>query len=208
MPLDAHSFEELHRRYRKSVWLVCRKILLRDEEAEDATQLTMVKAWVKREQFDPSRPFWPWVKAIALKTCLDVLRSANRLKEDPGVELLSDCGDTEALLGKTQVHEPSYSPFDVAEMSEMKQAFAKCWVKLRESHRFALLCVDWSDWRHSWRYLSQTTSKDLAAIRMTVIRAGRALLRCMREAGYEPDPSDFLALLEDNKTPDNQGSAR
>ena len=48
--------------------------MLRTPDAEDLAQDTFIRAFVRFERFDPSRPLLPWLIAIARRLCLDLLR--------------------------------------------------------------------------------------------------------------------------------------
>ncbi|HYZ32672.1 MAG TPA: sigma factor, partial [Crenalkalicoccus sp.] len=46
--------------------------------AEDAVQDTLLTLHRLRDAYDPSRPFWPWIAAIAERRCVDALRGLGR----------------------------------------------------------------------------------------------------------------------------------
>ncbi|HEX4092880.1 MAG TPA: RNA polymerase subunit sigma-70 [Trebonia sp.] len=65
----------------------CYRLLGSSADTDDAVQETLIRASVKRDQYDPSRGrLTTWVHAIATNVCLDMLRSASRraLVADPG----------------------------------------------------------------------------------------------------------------------------
>lgn len=54
--------------------------ILKDSDiAEDAVQQAMIKAWVNRDIYDPSRPFIAWFITILRNTCKDEIRKQNVL---------------------------------------------------------------------------------------------------------------------------------
>src|SRR5262245_58843808 len=79
---DAAAFEQLVLRSQRPVYRLCRR-MLRSPQAEDLAQETFVRAFVHFERFDPARPLLPWLLAIALRLCLDVLRRRRVLVEVP-----------------------------------------------------------------------------------------------------------------------------
>ena len=71
---DREAFDELVRRHLSSVYRLCVGLLGGGADAEDAAQETFVRAWQSLRRFDPTRPFGPWVRGIAVKVCQQTLR--------------------------------------------------------------------------------------------------------------------------------------
>src|SRR5437773_579042 len=141
------AFEELATRYRPAVRGMCRRILLDEFEADDATQHTFVKMWLNRENFIPDRAFWPWLRVIAVTTCLDHRRAVKRLREVP-----LDEGDPEAkqFQWPVTVTTSKIDAHEQAQFTELKAAFERCWSLMPTNQRALIQCVDWSDWKKSW----------------------------------------------------------
>jgi RNA polymerase sigma-70 factor (ECF subfamily) len=96
---DREAFGELVRRHQRRVWLVCRQYLGADE-ADNAAQDSLVKAYTSLGSFDGRAAFTTWLTRIAINTCLDELRRRRRevaRSEDPaddeGENLLSRIPD-------------------------------------------------------------------------------------------------------------------
>jgi len=64
-------------RHQRRVWLVCRQYLGVDE-ADAATQDTLIKAYSSLSSFDGRAAFTTWLTRIAINTCLDELRKRRR----------------------------------------------------------------------------------------------------------------------------------
>jgi len=75
---DPAAMTELYRRYAGAVTTVARSGLWSDDLVADAVQQTFVKAWRGRGEFDPDRPFAPWLYAIARRTMIDLVRRERR----------------------------------------------------------------------------------------------------------------------------------
>lgn len=73
----AAQFSDLMASEQKRIFLLCRRMLQDDEQADAATQDTFLKAWQalkppeSRSLEDPAK----WITRIAVNTCLDRLRS-------------------------------------------------------------------------------------------------------------------------------------
>jgi RNA polymerase sigma-70 factor (ECF subfamily) len=93
---DREAFGELVHRHQQAVFNAAYRVLGNVHDAEDAAQETFVRAFRFFERFDPDRPLAPWLKRIAVNTCLNRLearRPAAALDEeaitsgaDPGPE--------------------------------------------------------------------------------------------------------------------------
>ena len=68
----------VYREYSGLVFAVTLKALGRRDLAEEATQLTFVKAWRAAEAFDVTRELGPWLATIARRTAIDVHRREAR----------------------------------------------------------------------------------------------------------------------------------
>ena len=57
-----------------SLHRACLWLLGEPDEAEDVVQEAFVRAWMRRTDFDPARPFHPWIHRIARNLALNRLR--------------------------------------------------------------------------------------------------------------------------------------
>jgi RNA polymerase sigma-70 factor (ECF subfamily) len=189
------AFDEIEARYRKIVWSMCRRILVDPAEAEDATQHAFVKLWLTRESYTTDRPFWPWLRVIAFKTCLDHLRVLGRLREMP-FEIATE--EKDSSVPPLAADLSMAAPDRLVQFSELRAAFDACWVLLAPHQRALLHCIDWSDWKTSLVETSELLGMKPPAIRTATIRYTRVLLQCLRIRGFSPSPSDLLIILEQN----------
>ncbi len=65
-------------RYQRPVYHLCWRLLGNPEDARDATQESLVKAWQSLHLFRINDPFGPWVRQITRNHCLDRLRIRSR----------------------------------------------------------------------------------------------------------------------------------
>jgi len=76
--MSAAAFETRAQRHRRELHVHCYRMLGSFEEAEDAVQETLLRAWRGRSQVDSESGFRPWLYRIATNYCLDVLRRRKR----------------------------------------------------------------------------------------------------------------------------------
>src|SRR3954447_10243485 len=71
------DFAQATERHRRALHVHCYRMLGSFEEAEDAVQDTMLRAWRARESFDGEQPR-AWLYRIATNACLDAIRAKKR----------------------------------------------------------------------------------------------------------------------------------
>ena len=77
---DRDAFAALAGRYQRELEVHCYRMLGSIEDAEDAVQETLLRAWRKRETYRGQATVRAWLYGIATNVCLDVLdRRARRL---------------------------------------------------------------------------------------------------------------------------------
>ena len=75
---DEAAFAGLAERHRRELHVHCYRMLASFDEAEDAVQETMLRAWRSRDSFDGSSLVRAWLYRIATNVCLDAIRSRSR----------------------------------------------------------------------------------------------------------------------------------
>jgi RNA polymerase sigma-70 factor (ECF subfamily) len=85
---DPDGVRAVHREFGRLVYAVAYRTLGSVDLAEEATQVTFVKAWRAAARADPGRALGPWLATIARHTALDlhrreVRRPADRLADVP-----------------------------------------------------------------------------------------------------------------------------
>ena len=72
---DRHAFESLVGRYRDSIrTLYTKRYGVPADDADDLTQETFIKAFLRLEQFNPEYSFGQWIVTIARNTFIDFVR--------------------------------------------------------------------------------------------------------------------------------------
>ncbi|WP_340021988.1 sigma-70 family RNA polymerase sigma factor [Paenibacillus sp. FSL K6-1096] len=71
---EAHLFSDVIRLYQHRIYLYCYRLLNNREEAEDAVQDVLIKAYQNIRQYKPQADFTSWLYKIAYHHCLNQLR--------------------------------------------------------------------------------------------------------------------------------------
>ena len=71
--VDEPEFSALAQRHRRELHVHCYRMLGSFEDAEDAVQETLLRAWRRRETFEGRSTFRAWLYRIATNACLDLL---------------------------------------------------------------------------------------------------------------------------------------
>ena len=75
---DQAAFDELAARHRRELHVHCYRMLASFDDAEDAVQETMLRAWRGRDGLSRGLEYRAWLYRIATNVCLDMLRQRSR----------------------------------------------------------------------------------------------------------------------------------
>jgi len=80
---DRTAYAALVQRVQRRALHVALRMLRDADEAQEAVQDSLVRAWERIHQLDPDRPFFPWLRTIVKNDCLKRLaRSKRHVSED------------------------------------------------------------------------------------------------------------------------------
>jgi RNA polymerase sigma-70 factor (ECF subfamily) len=86
--LDEARFAELSERHRHELQVHSYRMLGNFEQAQDAVQEALLRAWKGRASFDGGQAARAWLYRIVTTTCFDILRAAQRRPEQ--IESIAD----------------------------------------------------------------------------------------------------------------------
>lgn len=78
---DAGAFETLVTRHQRALYTVACRMLGSREEARDAVQCALIKAYEHLGSFDPRHRFFSWIYRIVVNECLNLLRARRPVDE-------------------------------------------------------------------------------------------------------------------------------
>ncbi len=137
-----------------------------EQEAREAAQEALLKAWAARDRYDPSRPFYPWLYTIVRNLCRD-LRSRRYRRPFVGV-------DTE------RVASPGPSPLAAVRSAEAREQVRGAMDQLHPDHREILGMRHFQDL--SYAEIAQLLRIPQGTVMSRLYRARRALVRIIEEA--------------------------
>jgi RNA polymerase sigma-70 factor (ECF subfamily) len=180
------AFGELEKYYRPKIRALCKFILGDPDEADDATQETLIKLFLNLHRIDSSRPPGPYIMQMAAHTCHDRLKSATWKVQEQQKSLeeprYDDEGNARTLADELPALDPD--PQERIEKTELWAAMHHCLGGLRPRERLAI----WA------RFFEDETYREIAAelevnepgsAKYVVDQALKRLRDCLRDKGYE-----------------------
>ncbi len=166
---DREAFDVLIKRHQGPVLRLCWSMTGNRADAEDAAQEAFVRAYQSLSRFDASRPFGPWLRGIAGKVCLQLLRRRS-VREDRQLSLEASPVDPPAP--------------QVSEASHLADRAVAALRQLDETYRLPLVLFYLED--ASVAEVAQALGLTPGAVRVRLHR-GREKLREMLTGHAEDD---------------------
>jgi RNA polymerase sigma-70 factor (ECF subfamily) len=132
---DEEAFGALFGRFEPDVARLCGRLLQSADEARDAAHETFLRARQGFEQYDPQRPFRPWLLAIASHHALDRLRRRQTERD-----LFQPHADDD-----TQGTDPAPSPLQGELDAELRRRVLRAIDTLPDRYRAPLLLRYYSE---------------------------------------------------------------
>ena len=131
---DRDAFGELVGRYADQARRVARAVLQDSDDADDAAQDAFLSALVKLEQYDPSRPFGPWLMRIVANAATD-RRRRRRVRRAEALD--------EGLVAGVE------RPDADAEREQLGERLRQALSELPERRRLAVVLFDVEGYSHA-----------------------------------------------------------
>lgn len=153
--LDA--FEELVLRYENRVYAFVVRACRNPEDAAEVTQDTFVKVYQALPQYDPGRPFAPWLFTIARRKCIDRRRARPPEEAAPVPE-------------STELDDPA----DLLARKEERKGLWECAHRILPEPQFQALWLRYAE-EMNVRQIAQVLRKTRTHVKVLLFRARRRL---------------------------------
>ncbi len=167
---DQQAFAHIVQSYQRPVYNLCYRMLGNQQEAEDATQETFIRAYTNLDRFNPDRKFINWVLTIASNHCVDRLRKRrinwSSLEDDPYVE-------------KIPMPE-SIDPHHSAERSEMSDQMQQWLDQLSPDYRTPVVLLYW--YGYSYEEIARIMGVSVAAVKSRLHRARKQMAQLITQS--------------------------
>ncbi|MBZ5497542.1 MAG: RNA polymerase sigma factor [Acidobacteriia bacterium] len=171
---DESAFESLVLKYQRELFHMVSWHVGSAIEAEDIVQEILCKVYFSLRKFDNDRPFYPWLRRVAINQCYDELRRVRRRKILKFTELNDqDARLIERLMASPQAEQAAPSPADGEEVRSLMQ---KVLDRLPERQRLAIVLRDFK--QVPYEEMADIMKCSKQAVRLKVFRA-RARLRTL-----------------------------
>jgi RNA polymerase sigma-70 factor (ECF subfamily) len=193
------DFARLADAHRREVHLHCYRMLASFDDAEDAVQEALLRAWRARGSFDGSTLFRAWLYRIATNVCIDVLRA--RARHPAGIQSLADVPSLQPYPDRLldEIAPAADRPEDVVlERETVSLAFIAALQVLPTRQRAALISRDvlgWSAAQTADLLETSVAAANSALQRARSTMAGHLPASRSEWSAAQPDPQE-QALLE------------
>jgi RNA polymerase sigma-70 factor (ECF subfamily) len=203
---ESDAFGRLFQGHSDSLFWATFRITKQREDAEDAVQDSMLRAFLHIKDFDERAKFATWLTRIAINSALMILRKKRSSREVPEENLVDHMDSPTAI-------EPSLNPeqsYALAQKEEMLKAGIQ---RLRPAIRTALEIRELQE--HSVRETAKMMGISVPATKARIFHAKRILSKSLRRRIAARPGMPFLsqykvpgALIQAQSNKVMQGSAR
>jgi RNA polymerase sigma-70 factor (ECF subfamily) len=192
------AFNALSERHSKQLFRVAHRITRSREDAEDAVQDTLLKAFVHVTDFDGRSSFGTWLTRIAINSALMILR-----KKRASHEIATDCNDDSGVDGlRYEITDRQPNPEKSCTQSEEETILKKAIQNLRPTLRVVVQIQELQE--QSMRETAEAIGISLAAVKGRLFHARAALRRSLiPKLMHQPRFGSRFVLC-----PQGDGSAR
>lgn len=170
---DQSAFEQLLDRYQKTVYHHALRLVGDPEDAADVTQEVFFKLWRSLPDFRGESGLSTWLYRLTDNCAIDLLRREKKRRGDSSLD------DEEASL--VLPADPSPTPHQAAEHSELRRAVADALAQLNDEHRRVLVLREISGL--SYDEIALTLGLSPGTVKSRIARARLALANFLRKNG-------------------------
>jgi RNA polymerase sigma-70 factor (ECF subfamily) len=167
------AFAELHQLYARRLYKTIFSITKNHEDAEDALQETLMRAFLALASFEGRSKFLSWLTRIAINSSLMTLRK-RRVRREESFECL--CGEDE--VQQLQIKDPSPTPEELCLQLERNLRVVNAVAQLKPPLR-AVMEIRMNR-ECSMKEIAQSLDVSLPAVKARINRARRRLTKRMQ----------------------------
>ena len=171
---DLEAFNRLVLAYQDLVYNQAYRLMSDFDAAEDATQVAFISAYRNLGTYRGGS-FKAWLLRIVTNTCYDELR---RRKRRPTIPLEPVDNDDELVESPRWIADPSETPEEKAERTELAEALRHCLDNLPLEFRIIVSLVDLQGLDYS--EAAQAIGKPLGTVKSRLARARLRLRDCLQ----------------------------
>jgi RNA polymerase sigma-70 factor, ECF subfamily len=170
---DLRAFERLVERHRDVVFRVATRLVGSDEEAEDVTQDTFLRAFHRLDRYRGEAPFRTWLLQIAHNTAVTYVTAKRAPRHSPLDGLAEDVAAAERRGG----------PAEQLERSERLRRLDTKVKALSPGHRAVLVLRDIEGL--SYEEIARVTESPLGSVKARLHRAREEFIDVLRHNTYD-----------------------
>ena len=176
---DAKAFVELSKRHASKVYQATYRVTRNRQDAEDALQDSLLKAFTHMKNFEERSSFSTWLTRIAINSALMILRKTRNCHEIPIDIAGGHAGTFETREPRSPMEDPESGYIRRERQNLLKQAI----------HRLPPVCRDVVELQQKKDYSAQEIAKSLGitvpAVKSRLSRAKSALRTSLLPANSE-----------------------
>jgi RNA polymerase sigma factor (sigma-70 family) len=173
---DVDAFEALVLANQKQVYTLAFKMLGNEQDANDVSQEAFLKAYRALDSFREDSKFSVWLYRLTSNLCIDFLRSRSR-RQAISLSVLDADGEEKEL----DIPDEHFSPQELLERSEIRQAVRDGLAKLPEDYRQILLLREIDGL--SYAEIGQALSLEEGTVKSRIFRARKKLCSILIQNG-------------------------
>lgn len=166
---DKYSFVELYKMYEKYLYSLCFSYVQNQQDALDLVQEIYIKVFKNISTFDMNKSFHPWIRKIAVNTCLNFKRTIknNIISMNTSINDDEETALEDTLVSRENVLE------DVVN-TETKISIKKYLKEIPQEYRIIIILRYYEDL--SYNEISELINVPLGTVKTRIYRA-KAMLR-------------------------------
>lgn len=174
---DESAYRILLRKYQRSVYSICLRMVRNREEAEDLAQDAFVKVFAMLDRYNPSYAFSSWLFKITSNLCIDFIRK-KRIEGVPMDEpVRSDKGDYIRQF-ETSVDDP-----ETASLKRERSGYLSRAIESLPPH-YRLMVILRHQEELSYEEIAAAVGVPLGTVKARIHRARQMLRKKLEELGF------------------------